>query len=157
MAQATPIGLDNSQTRFTDYIAANFGNGVVVGCSILPSTPASAMGSLISFGDGVSVGTQASIINIAQNLATAFGGWAYLPLPDVNGFRHDVFTDPSIPQFPLALIAAIVLSDSSLTYNDRKTLAPIVANWIRNTYPSQGNAIVSALQTYAFNRYIPVT
>jgi hypothetical protein len=156
MAAETPIAFDHPSDRFITYCNLQFGAGTVTGCSVQgPNDP--NMASEISFGPNVSAATQASVLNIAQNTPSTFGGWAPIALPDLEGFLHDVVTDPNAPQFPLALVMCIALASPSLSYTDRKNFASTAATWVRNAYPSQANAVLAAINTYATNRWVPLT
>lgn len=152
----TPIGFDNPQSRFILYCNQTFGNGVVAGCSIQgPNDP--NMASEISYGAGVSVPLQQQVLNVAQNTPAVFGGWTPLPLPDNAGFIHDVVTDPSAPQFPIALILCLAVSNPVLSYADRKAFFATASQWVLTAYPTQGPAILNAISTYATNRWMQVT
>lgn len=152
----TPIGFDNPQTRFLNYCTAQFGNGVVIACSVQgPNDPNIA--SEISYAPNTPQVTIDAVTNVATKTPTVFGGWSPIALPDTDGFRHDVITDPNAPNFPLALLLAYVVSDSSLSYADRKTFYALASQWVTQAYPTQAPAILAQLQTYATNRWVPIT
>lgn len=157
MAPEPPIGFDNPQVRFIEYANGTYGNGTVVGCSIQPDTPPKDMPPLISFGSGVDQATQDAVINVAENTPEVFGGWQPIAIPDVAGFTHDVITDPMLSQYPLALQMAFGISAPDLTFSDRKNFTGKATAWVNEAYPQQGPALISLINTYAVNRWVPIS
>ena len=147
--------LDIPQQRFLQYVQQTYSVNLV-NCSIQSASDQN-IASEIVFPNGTPTATQNSIITDATTNAAVWGGWTPLPVPDYAGFRHDVLTNASAQGFPLALLCAFLVSDSSLSYSDRKTLATACATWITATYPAQATAIINQLKAYALARNLPLT
>jgi hypothetical protein len=152
----TPIGYDNPQVRFLTYCAGIYGNGVVTACSVQgPNDPNIA--SEISYAPNTPQATITAVTNIAVNTPSVFGGWTPIALPDSNGFRHDCITDPNAPKYPIAMLFAYIVSDPTLSYSDRQAFYALGSAWVAAAYPTQAPAILAQLQTYATNRWIPIS
>lgn len=153
-----PIGVDDPRQRYTTYCNNLYGNDTVIRCTVPLANPDPAqMASQISFGFGVPAATQQACLNVAENTPAIFGGWSPLPIPDTLGFIHDIVTDPSAPQFPIALVLCLAIASPSLSYADRKTFFSTASQWVLNAYPTQGQAVLNAISTYATNRWMQVT
>ena len=148
------LAYDQPQARFLNYVQQTYGVGLV-NCSITNQND-SNLASEITFPAGTPTNTQNAIIADAQTNYAVWGGWTPLPVPDYSGFKHDVLTNPQAVQYPYALLCATLVSDPSLSYNDRKTLASACAVWLTAAYPSQATAIINQLLTYANNRHLPL-
>lgn len=149
----TPLGYDNPGSRFLDYVNLNVGKGLVIGLTIsVQDQPPTR----IQFSSTATPQQQTTINNIAFSTPQVFGGWAGLPIPNYAGFRHDVITDPSAPQYPLAVLLAYLVSDSSLSYSDRKTFASVASGWITASYPAQATAIINTIKAYGVSRNLPL-
>lgn len=143
---------DDPKVRFKTYCDVLFGPGVVGPPNGIYGQP----GFSLVFGAGVSQAIKDQVQALADSPAV-WGGWTPLPVPDIAGFRHDVITDPSASQYPLALLMAVLVSDPSLNYADRKAFAVHCQGWITTSYPTAATAILTALNNYAVNRNLPLT
>lgn len=147
--------VDNPQARFLTYVQQTYGINLQE-CSITDQTDAN-LASEITFPDNTPQNTQNSIIADAQTNYAVWGGWVPLPLPDYVNFRHDCLTDTTISNQPISLLCSIMLADSSLSFNDRKTLAVKCKAAMIATYGATPGANgYNAMNTYAINRKLPI-
>lgn len=152
----SPSGFDNPNNRFVAYCNSQYGHATVLSSAIQSPTDPN-MASEIQFGDNVSAATQQACINIAENTPTLFGGWTSLALPDTDGFLHDIITDSTISQFPVALIMGFALANPEMSVTDRQNFNSVASIWVNNAYPTQGPALLNLISGYATYRWVSLT
>lgn len=153
-----PVGSDDPRQRYVNYCNNIYGNATVLNCRVPLDNPDPAqMASEITFSGGISAATQQACLNIAENTPEAFGGWSPIPIPDTDGFIHDLVTDPTISQFPVALIMGFALANADMSLTDRQNFNSVASIWVNNAYPTQGPTLLSLISGYATYRWVSLT